>query len=108
MLTLSVLSAYAKSPVSLPLPAAEQNKPAVENMPVVPAPERGQLLYENHCLSCHASVVHIRDRHRAGSLVEVREWTRYWARELRLPWSEEEIDDVSHYLDARYYRYEQP
>ena len=108
MFALPVLPAYAASPDSLPLPAAERNRPAAANKPIVPVPERGQLLYENHCLSCHTSVVHIRDRRSARSLEDIRKWTRRWAGELHLPWSAEEIDDVSHYLNARYYRYEQP
>lgn len=107
MLGLPVLTADAKPPDSLTLPAAEQDKPAVVNKPGMPAPERGQLLYENHCQSCHTSLVHIRERHSARSLEDVRQWTRRWSRELHLPWSAEDIDDVSRYLNARYYRYEQ-
>lgn len=108
MIVLSVLPAYAKSPDSLPLPATEQNKPAGTNRPVEPKQGRGQLLYENHCLSCHDSIVHIRTRHKARSLEEVRQSTRRWAKELRLPWSKEEIDEVSFYLNARFYRFGQP
>ncbi len=107
MLALPILHAHAKSPDSMPPPAAEQ-KPAAANQPLMPTPGRGQMLYENHCISCHASVVHIRDQRKAISLEEIRKWTRHWALDMNLPWSDEEIDDVSRYLNAHYYKYEQP
>jgi mono/diheme cytochrome c family protein len=66
---------------------------------------RGQLLYENHCGSCHTSQLHIRRHRRAKSAADVRQWVRRWARELRLEWSADEVDDVAQYLNGRYYRF---
>ena len=34
--------------------------------------DRGRLLYENHCTTCHTSVAHIRAGRKAPSLDEIR------------------------------------
>jgi len=67
-------------------------------------PERGRLLYENHCTACHQSTVHIRANRRATSLPEVAAQITRWSTELKLGWTAEEIDDVLHYLDVEFYR----
>ncbi len=101
MLALPAFLSYAKAPDSLPLPAVKQKNTAPQSQP---APGRGQMLYENHCMSCHTSVAHIRTRHSARSLAEVERWTG----QLHLPWGTEEIDDVVRFLNVRYYHYAQP
>jgi hypothetical protein len=70
--------------------------------------ERGRLLYENHCTSCHESVVHIRDNRQAKSLGEVYWQTTRWAVERELDWRYEEINDVARYLNTRFYQFEAP
>jgi len=67
---------------------------------------RGQLLYENHCLSCHESMVHIRSKQTARSLPDLHAKVRQWADYLHLPWGNEEVADVTRFLDSRYYRFE--
>ena len=89
----------------LPLPEAGIPTPA-KPMPAEIQTSRGQLLYENHCLECHTSVVHIRNNRKAVTLTEVRNFVIRWSHELRLPWQEEEIDDVVRYLDQQYYKLE--
>ena len=65
---------------------------------------RGHLLYENHCLSCHESQVHIRNNHKAHSLKDVQHEVMRWSEELKLPWQASEIRDVSGFLYQTYYR----
>ena len=65
--------------------------------------ERGRLLYENHCLDCHESQVHIRKNHKVHNLDGVHREVIRWAEELQLPWQASEILDVSGYLYQRYY-----
>lgn len=67
-------------------------------------PERGKLLYENHCRVCHTSVVHVREDRKASSREEIRTWIQRWRKELGLQWGSAEIDDVIEYLNDRYYR----
>lgn len=67
--------------------------------------ERGQLLYENHCTACHESSIHIRERRQVDSAVALRSQVVRWTELLELPWTVAEIDDVSRYLDRRFYRF---
>lgn len=67
-------------------------------------PERGRLLYENHCTVCHTSVVHVRERRKAASRENIRSWIRRWQRQLDLQWGTVEVDDVTEFLNDRYYR----
>jgi hypothetical protein len=68
-------------------------------------PERGQLLYENHCTSCHASTVHIREQRKVKSPAELRAFIQRWSGELKLTWSAEELNDVYLHLNNRYYKF---
>ena len=74
-------------------------------MPALAGPERGQLLYENHCLSCHASTVHVRGQRKSKSQAELRAWILRWSEELKLNWREDELADVYQYLNNRYYKF---
>lgn len=69
------------------------------------ATARGELLYENHCTSCHASIVHIRENRKAKSLAELRDWVGRWSAELKLNWSNEEVEAVAEYLASRFYKF---
>ncbi len=66
--------------------------------------ERGRLLYENHCLGCHESVVHVREQRRVQSALALRAEVAARAQAAGLRWTAEDIDDVVRYLDRRYYR----
>jgi len=68
--------------------------------------QRGQLLYENHCMVCHTSVVHVREQRKASSREEIQAWIRRWQKELALNWEPGEIDDVAEFLNQRYYQLE--
>ena len=74
----------------LSLPAADQS--------------RGQLLYENQCVHCHDSRVHVRENRSARSIEDVREWVGRWNRTLALKWDAQTQDDVSAYVYRRFYR----
>lgn len=67
--------------------------------------ERGKLLYENHCLECHESTVHVRDDHKAKSIEDLRAQVIRWAQDKKLAWKAAEISDVVDYLDEHYYHY---
>lgn len=67
---------------------------------------RGQLLYENHCMVCHTSIVHVRERRKANSREEIEAWIVRWQTELGLNWDSGEVDDVAEFLNQRFYRLE--
>ena len=84
-------------------------QPKLESKPVIPVTgSRGQLLYENHCQTCHTSIVHVRETHRSRSLKDLMYWVTRWSSELKLQWSADEIGDVVDYLNRRYYKFEMP
>jgi mono/diheme cytochrome c family protein len=66
--------------------------------------DRGQALYENHCRSCHEDWAHDReDRQVVGSLDALRARVAAWSIHSGLDWSAEEVDDVTGYLNRRFY-----
>jgi len=92
-------------------PAGLEREPPVLNVlrqkPVTPpVPQRGQLLYENHCMSCHESVVHIRTTKHTRSLQELRARVLHWAEYLKLHWGREDVEDVVSHLNSQYYKFE--
>ena len=80
---------------------------AAQPQPAVPA-SRGELLYTTHCIACHTSQIHWRQRKLATDWASLDVQVRRWARNARLGWSDEEILDVARYLNATFYRYETP
>lgn len=68
-------------------------------------PERGQLLYENHCTDCHESIIHIRDERKARSSADIRAQILRWQDVLNLSWTPQEVEDVLGFLNDRYYHY---
>jgi hypothetical protein len=104
------LPALAAPRILPPPPAQEmETKPRNESrqtrvMP--PAPARGQMLYENHCIACHESMVHIRTRQQAKSLPQLRARVLHWAEYLQLRWGKDDVEDVVIHLDSQYYQFE--
>jgi hypothetical protein len=70
--------------------------------------ERGGELYESRCGECHSESVHGREKRVATDFSEVRRWVSRWNENLKLRWGDEEIDDVTVYLNKTYYRYACP
>lgn len=105
-----VITAWAR-PGPLPVLPAQENAAPLMNEPrqervTPPVPPRGQMLYENHCMSCHESVVHIRGDLRSRSLAELRGRVSHWANALHLRWSKEEVEEVVTHLNTHYYKFE--
>lgn len=91
-------------------PAAEIETPSLDQpgqkAVKPPVPSRGQLLYENHCMACHESVVHIRTRQQARSLPALRAQVQHWVTYMQLRWGKEEIEEVVGHLNSQYYKFE--
>jgi len=69
---------------------------------------RGRTLYDIRCDGCHAESVHGREKRAAADFDAIRSWVRRWSQNLGLRWTDAEIDDVSAWLNARYYRFPCP
>lgn len=73
--------------------------------------ERGRTLHQTHCISCHAAQygsdgteIYTRANRRVNSLDGLRKQIRRCETNLGLTWFDEQIDDVTEYLNAQYYK----
>jgi mono/diheme cytochrome c family protein len=66
---------------------------------------RGELLYSTHCIACHTTQVHWRQRRLVTDWASLKHQVRRWATNTGLGWSDEEIVDVARHLNAAYYRF---
>jgi hypothetical protein len=65
--------------------------------------DRGKALYETRCDRCHGSGIHAREARKAVSFDAIRAQVARWNGELGGGWSVDDIDDVTVYLNSRYY-----
>jgi len=66
--------------------------------------DRGQALYENHCRLCHESWAHQREGSHITTLQSLRERVAAWSIHSGLGWGDDEVDDVTDYLNRNFYR----
>jgi len=67
-------------------------------------PTRGQLLYDTHCVACHTQQIHWRDAGVVRNWNELRAQVTRWQAAARLGWTEDDIGQVTRYLNATIYR----
>jgi hypothetical protein len=70
--------------------------------------ERGRGLYEQRCDGCHGISVHARGRKVANDYADIRALVERWSTHLDLRWGPEEIEDVTMFLNDKYYHYAMP
>ena len=66
-------------------------------------PDRGEMLYQNHCTECHESTLHVRAKTKVGTRVDLEAFVRRWSDYKQLGWSDTERNAVSEYLDQTFY-----
>ena len=71
------------------------------------AQSRGELLYTTHCISCHTTEMHWRDKRSATSWSALKAQVRRWQDAASLAWSDSDILDVSRHLNETIYHFEQ-
>jgi mono/diheme cytochrome c family protein len=69
---------------------------------------RGELLYSTHCITCHNTQVHWRDKKLATDLPSLQAQVRRWQGVSALDWNNEDIAEVARYLNAAHYHYPAP
>lgn len=82
--------------------------PAVPAEAVPPAPSRGELLYTTHCLACHSTQVHWRERKLARDWPTLRREVNRWQRAAQLGWSADDVAAVARYLNETIYAFPAP
>lgn len=69
---------------------------------------RGELLYATHCISCHSTQIHWRDKKVAKDWGTLKAEVGRWQKASELGWSEEDVTDVARYLDTLHYHFPVP
>jgi len=82
--------------------------PAGAEEPPTRDASRGELLYSTHCIACHSSQVHWRDKKLARDWLSLQVEVRHWEGFSGLAWTEGDVKAVARYLNTRYYRYPTP
>jgi hypothetical protein len=71
----------------------------------IPDATRGGLLYSTHCIACHTTQVHWREKKLATDWTSLQSQVRRWQGVSKLGWSNEDIEEVARYLNVMYYHY---
>ena len=66
---------------------------------------RGELLYTTHCIACHTTQAHWRDKKIATDWTSLQAQVRRWQGAAGQKWSEPDISEVARYLNTLYYHY---
>jgi mono/diheme cytochrome c family protein len=66
--------------------------------------ERGKILYETHCATCHSERLHHRDKSKIKTLADLRDEVARWAPQTKHGFTLDEREAVVQYLNASHYR----
>ena len=67
--------------------------------------DRGRMLYENHCVVCHESTVHIRAKREVKKFSDIERYARRFSKLAGVEWSDDELVMVVNYLNRKYYKF---
>jgi mono/diheme cytochrome c family protein len=73
---------------------------------VAQAESRGELLYSTHCIACHTSQAHWRDKKVATDWISLKAEVQRWQATAMLQWNEEDVLEVTRYLNDTFYRFQ--
>jgi mono/diheme cytochrome c family protein len=71
------------------------------------AESRGELLYSTHCIACHTSQMHWRDKKLATDWASLKAQVQRWQAGAMLGWNEQDVIEVTRYLNDTFYRFPQ-
>ncbi|MDH5650192.1 MAG: hypothetical protein OEY67_11130 [Gammaproteobacteria bacterium] len=100
------LDAQANKTPASSVPDVLMTKEVEQTVKVEPEAENfGEMLYRNHCTSCHESNAHVRSGTKAKSVTDLKYWIERWSKAQNLPWGSMEKDAVLQYLRDTYYKF---
>ena len=70
--------------------------------------DRGRLLYETHCATCHTERLHDREKSRVQSYGQLRAEVGRRAGMTNRVFAPDELDDIIEFLDRSHYRLDAP
>lgn len=65
--------------------------------------QRGEMLYEAHCIACHTAQFHWRAQRLVSNWPSLLYQVRRWQSIASLAWTERDIAEVARHLNQRYY-----
>ena len=71
-------------------------------------PSRGELLYSTHCIACHATQMHWREKRQASDWASLRAQVQRWQGVAKLGWNDDDITEVARHLNDTIYRFPAP
>lgn len=66
--------------------------------------QRGRLLYETHCATCHTEKLHGREKTIVKSMADLRDQVVRWAPQTKRTFSPDELEDIAQHLNRSHYR----
>lgn len=88
--------------------AVLSGKPAEAGAQPVRDATRGELLYSTHCIACHNTEVHWRDKKSATNWITIQSEVQRWQKLMGLEWTDNDVAAVTRYLNSLYYHYPAP
>ena len=79
--------------------------PVTAQTSATPAPSRGELLYRTHCIACHTTQIHWREKKLVTDWTTLTAQVRRWQANVGLNWPDRTIDEVVRYLNTTIYRF---
>jgi hypothetical protein len=70
--------------------------------------ERGKKLHDSQCIRCHDTKMYQRERRVTQDWKNLRGVVNHWQSQLKLKWTETDIDDVAAYLNQQFYHFQVP
>ena len=68
--------------------------------------ENGKQLHNEHCTRCHQAKIYQREDRIVKNLQHLRSQVRFCEVSNDLTWFDEEVDDVTEYLNVKFYMFE--
>ncbi|MGB5179757.1 MAG: cytochrome c [Gammaproteobacteria bacterium] len=79
---------------------------AIASSPLLAADiKNGRQLQQKNCMSCHDDSMYTRDNRRINDLSGLRTQVQRCESTLGLTWFDEEVDDVTAYLNKSFYKF---
>ena len=72
------------------------------------APSRGEMLYTTHCVACHSTQMHWREKRVVNDMASLKAQVQRWETNASLQWSDDDIADVARHLNETIYHFPTP
>jgi len=70
-----------------------------------PDTSRGSMLYDDHCMQCHTQQIHWREKKIVTDWESLITQVDRWQHTAKLGWRQDDVRDVSLYLNEKYYHF---